>query len=327
MATPSPMAQVLKLRPSSVSARLARTELCLLNPRDLHRALPGRALLVCECVAGPIAAGVFRAAKQANAVVGVSFPDLPRGERPRPNDAVDEILEAAQAAGFTGPWFLRGGPVRVAEASEASAAAARNTVYRMVDAGFTEACLDVTGLDPAEAAAVVAEGAMGLRERELSVEVATRETRPNELQELALSFGAQGVKVDLVTLPASALKGVADLSAVVEALRPAGLGLVDAGDKAPVLGTRRLAVSTRLTRIALNVLPAAVESTLRQKATEGWSIPGAIAAALKAAPPAPEVRQRMEETAFRETLDLLERTGCAGTGPTAVHALVEQMKD
>lgn len=327
MATPSPMAQVLRLRPSSVTARLARTAVCLLNPRDLHRALPGRPLVVCECVAAPIALGVFRAARQANAVVGLSFPDLPRGERPRPADAAGEILQAAQEACFELPFFLRAGPVRVAEAGEEAVAVSRDAVYRLVDAGFTEACLDVTGLDPAEAAAVVAEGALGLRERELSVEVTTREVRPSELKELALSFGAQGVRVDVLTLPGSALKSVADLSAHVEAVRPAGLGLVDAGDKLPTLGARRLTVSTRLTRIALNVLPASIESTLRQKAVEGWSVPGAIAAALRSAPPAPEVRQRMQETAFREALDLLERSGAAASGPAAVRALVEQMKD
>jgi hypothetical protein len=55
MATPSLLAQVSRLRPSSVCSRLAGTQLCLLNPRDLHRALPGRPLLVCECVAAPIA--------------------------------------------------------------------------------------------------------------------------------------------------------------------------------------------------------------------------------------------------------------------------------
>ncbi|HEY3449880.1 MAG TPA: hypothetical protein VGK67_26240 [Myxococcales bacterium] len=327
MATPSPLAQVLRLRPSSVSSRLARTQVCLLNPRDLHRALPGRSLLVCECVAAPIAAGVLRAARQANAVVGLSFPELPRGERPRPGDAAREILQAAEAAGHEQPWFLRGGPVRVPEATEDAVAQAREAVYRLVDAGFTEASLDVTGLDPAEAAAAVAEGALGLRERELSVEVSTRETRPAELKELSLSFGAQGVRVDVVSLPASAFAPGTELSAQLEAVRPSLLGLVDAGDQAPTLGARRLTASIRLTKIGLNALPVAVQGTLRQKAAEGWSIPGAIAAGLKAAPPSPEACAKMEALAFREALDLLERCGCSATGPAAVTALLEQLRD
>jgi hypothetical protein len=262
-------------------------------------------------------------------VVGVSFPDLPRGERPRPADASAEILKAAQEAGHELPWFLRGGPLRLAEATEEAGALARDAVYRLVDAGFTEACLDVTGLDPAEAAALVAEGALGLRERELSVEAATREVRPGELRELALSFGAQGVRVDVVTLPGGALQALPDLSAHVEALRPSGLGLLDAalGTAAPTAGARRLVVSARLTRLALAALPAAVEATLRQRAAEGWSVPGAIAAALRAAPPGPEACQRMAEAAFRETLDLLARSGCASTAPAAVSALVEQLED
>ena len=319
----SALEQVLKLRPSSIAARLAGTKVCLLNPRDVHHSLPQRPVVVCECPAAPIAAGVFRAARQAASVVGLTFPSLPRAEPPRPAAVVQAILKAAVEAGYEHPWFLRAGPVAIHEATQEAVAEAREAVYRLVDAGFTEVCLDVTGLDPAEAAAAVAEAAMALRERELSIDVTTRDAQPDQLLELVASLGAQGVRVDVLSLPASALAGATDLSAHLAALRPAGLALVDAGDKFPATGVRRLVVSSRLTRIAMNALPPEAQKTIRSRAVEGWSVPGAIAAAVKATPPSFEVQLKMEALAYHEVLDLLERAGGEASGLASVASLAE----
>jgi len=223
--------------------------------------------------------------------------------------------------------FFRFGPVTVHEASETTVAELRETVFRYVDAGFTECCLDLTGLDPAEAAAVVAEGAAPLRERELSLEVTTRDTDPDALAELVGSLGAQGIRVDVLTLPGPALRGVDDLSRHVEAAGRAVLGLADpegAGQGSP--GVRRVLSSARFCRLAAGALTQEMREAVRARALEGIPVPVALAISLDdpRTTLGSEARVKLEAFAYHETVELLGEWDVRGTGAGSVAFLSER---
>ncbi len=175
---------VLKLRPTNAANRLrSGTAVCLLNPRDLLRALqPKRApLLVCELEApsllGP---GIFAAARTSDAVLGLSTPSGAAEARINPYTWFAEAVTAAEDAGYRLPTFLRGN-VTLASAEPRAVDAARERTFKYVDAGFTSVRVDTSLLDLAEGAGAHAEIAAPLRERELCLELISSAASAEEL--------------------------------------------------------------------------------------------------------------------------------------------------
>ncbi|MBI5543410.1 MAG: hypothetical protein HY901_05945 [Deltaproteobacteria bacterium] len=316
--------KVLRLRPSSVAGRLSGSRVCLLNARDVQRSLGSGLVVACEAPAEPIAAGIARAARHQGAAIGLSFPALPFGEAPRAHAASQLLLAAVQESGLELPLFLRAGPIPISEATEAGVSQAREAVFRLVDGGFTEACLDVSRLGPSEAGAAVAEAGAALRERELSLEVATGTVDPHALAELAGSLGVAGVRADVMSLKGAALANVEDLGPLVRAIEPTALAVVDPLGPVRGSGVRRVVISAPFCRVAVAALPEEAKDAIRAKALEGWSIPAAIAQALKRAVLSEEARERMEALAYLEAMDVLEAAGARASGSVSLTFLSER---
>jgi hypothetical protein len=312
---PSAIDAVLKLRPSSVAHKLAGTRVCLLNARDVQRSRLGQPLLVCEVPALPIAAGVVRAARELRAVLGLSFPALPRGAGPRETAVFQAVVSAVTEAGFELPFFLRGGPVPLADAAAGTVAEARESVWRFVDAGFTEVALDVSCLSPAMAAAVVDEVAVSLRERELSLEIVTRSESAAEIGALRAALGAS---VDVLAIPEAALAS----EGLAEAVAPTALCVADPRDERTAGRVQRVLASICFGRIAALVVSDEAKAGIRQRALGGWRVPAAIAGAFSGCTLGEAELLRIEALAFHEALELL--AGAEGSGAESIAFLAGQ---
>jgi hypothetical protein len=316
---------VLKLRPSSVASRLSGTCVCLLNARDIQRSVGlGTVVVAFEVPAPALAQGIVRAARQVGAVVGLSFPALQLGESPRSHAVVQSLVAAIEEAGLTLPIFFRGGPVLLQEASEGAVAQARETVFRLIDAGFTEVSMDASGLDPAEAAAAIAEAAAPLRERELSLDITSRLAEPDAVTELVGSLGAQGVRVDVLTVPGAALAAVDDLTPLEKAARPAVLSVLDPQRRLRGTGARRAVASAPFCRILASALGAEAREAVRARALQGVPVPAALAATREAAALDEEAQLRLEALSYHEALEILADTGGQGSGTASLSFLAEK---
>lgn len=300
---------ILKLRPSSVASKLAGTRVCLLNARDIQRSVAETAatVIVCEVPAAPLAAGIVRAARQARAVLGLSVPAPPAGPGPRFHAIFQSLMTAVREADFELPFFLRAGPVLVPEASESAVSAARETVFRLVDAGFTEVCFDTGQLSSEDAAAVVAEASAALREREMSVEVSAGQRDPQRIAELVAALSSRGAVPDVVSVPAT--ENLAQLAAAVA---PATLAVHDPCATDAGMDARRLIASRRFCDIVATTLGrAAIPSELVGAPQDIASLENSDLL-------------RIEALAYHEAFELFESTGAKGSAVTSVAFLSER---
>jgi hypothetical protein len=290
-----PIDAVLRLRPTNAANRLGPgSKTCLLSARDIQRALASRpGPVVCFAlpsdVLAPMAQGVLRAARQLDAAVGLGAEVHGLGEGPRPWAAFQDLATAAAEVGIRQPLFLRGGPVVLAGASAQEVARAGESVFQLVDAGFTEVALDASALEEGgAAAAALREVAALARERELGIDLLAPAGGAARVAGWLRELSQRGFRPDVVTAPGGGA-GAEELRALEQAAAPSTLGLIDepcAGARAP-----RVVLARRL--------QALVES--RPRSVE-W----------------------LEAHAYCEASEALLAAGCEGSGTAAVRFLAER---
>lgn len=298
---------VLKLRPTNAANRLdGDVPVCLLNPRDLLRALEEKQapLLICELgVPSLLGPGVFAAARSSDALLGLSTPSGEAGARIDPHVWFRQAIAAAEEAAFRLPTFLRG-TVTIASSEGRAVDAGRERVFKYVDAGFTSVCVDISALDLSEGASAVAEVAEPVRERELCLEIVSGAESPEALEDQLLALSARGISPDVIHLSEQTLSDADRLVALAEAARPAVLSIQGA-PASPVLAGAGLRVADASTPLAALLAGAAID-------------PFAAAESIDA-----DRRLRLEALAWNEMMALLDQSGAEGTATPAIEFLAE----
>ena len=194
--------KVLPFRPTNAVARLGQgSPLPLLNPRDLLKALRNRE---CAVLCVPVTArfalgGLFRAARDQDAVLGLSCPYVP-GDRNGPYRFFQATREAGDETQHRRPFFLQGGPLRLAPNDAEALQPFTDTVFRFVDAGFSLLSVDASRLSLEANIRACAEITQLAVERELSIEVAAPQVGDGRTSADEVGAFLEGLKGKLCTL-------------------------------------------------------------------------------------------------------------------------------
>ena len=308
---------LLALRPVAAVHHLPReSEACPLSLRDLLGALEGAnaplPIVVAPLVA--IARGALVAAREADAVVGLSAPGAP------PEAWFEAVVQAAHELAPRQPFFVSA-VVRVEEGEDGGARAMAEA-HRLVEAGVTHLAVDVTGLPLVRRAQAAAQTASFAAEREVAVDclLPSEEVHalvPAEAAAFLEEFEGWGVRADLVSVRLPAAHGEA-AEAQLAALAALGRELGDRpvvrrGPLTPELSAR-LRASPLLAcedgGLALSACLRALPPELAEAARE--SRRGLL--------PLPEpLAERLEALAYGEVASLIESAG-AGRGAGRVRS-------
>lgn len=292
-----PIDAVLRLRPTNAAHRLGSgSRVCLLSARDVQRSLAQRpGAVVCfalpSSAVAPLALGVLRAARQLDAAVGIGAAAHGLGEGPRPWALFQDVAAAAAEVGLSQPLFLRGGPVVIAEASAQEVARARESVFQLVDAGFTELALDASALEGPAAAAALCDVAALAQERELGVELLAPPGDAASVGGWLRAIFDRGLRPDVLSIRAAG--GVA-LGSLGQAAAPCALGLLD-----------EASARAGVTRVLL----ARPFQALAERRRPGGDL------------------DRLEAHAYCEAREALLAWGCRGSGTAAARFLAERAGD
>lgn len=319
--------RILAFRPAVVVDRLPpRSEVCPLSLRDLLRA-PVAERRVLPIVRAPIA-GVARAAlvaaREADAVVGLS---LPAGTPPEPwfeavAAAADEL-----ASGF--PFFLSS-EVTVEAGSPGEVERAGREGFKLVDAGVTHLAIDVRALPTASRGAAFAAVAAPALERGVCVDcvVALEETPVA----LCAELDRRRSPVDVVSVRCPEVTGQKEARAqVVRMVRlsaelkgipvlrrgPVSPHVLDELARSPVRGCEDggAAAMAGITVIPWERLQEEVEGARTpalERAAEELSLDAA---------------DRLEARAYVEVASLIDRLGAAGSAQAYADALERQLDE
>jgi len=342
-ADPALLKRILALRPTGAAQHLGDSVLPVLDPRDLARALDDAGVpLVCVPVVTAAALpGLLRAARDQDAVLGLSAPHRPGGR-----DVASTFFGAVRAASaecrHRRPVFLQAGPLRLTSEEPRALRAAREDIYRYVDAGFSLLSLDASALPPEAGVRVVAELVGAAEERELSVEVAAPVDRAGRASPAALETCLEGLRARQVEIrfvrvrsaqflpstgggdPGPNRSALEELSEIARAF---GAWLsVEIAEGASKLstwapgGVRKLDVGVPFAEMVLGALGPELRRSLPGRAAAAgvpvWELLAQLGEPLAEASAA--VRERVEALAYAEALDLLEASGGRGSATEAV---------
>jgi hypothetical protein len=285
-------------RPSHAVNALGRTpDLLLLNPRDLRDAVEAPLLRLAVPLA-VLLPGIFRAARDAAAIVGLVKPGATQGDGPAPTAFAQSVFSAASAVGFQGPFFLASVPLAL-DASDAGGERLRAELQRYLDAGFTEIMVQAEGHEPLAAAAALATSLEAARERDVAVGIwsATEEGALN----LHAGLRRKVVQVDLVSIGAEVASE--RIGPLIDLLRPSRLELQSGTASGGGLGG--LDASAPVQALARSQLgqPVAPEHY-----RAGDDLPA-------------ERRERMEALVYADLLGVLQDPALRGTASRALTAL------
>lgn len=309
---------LLRMVPGSAAARLAGRPVRLLSLRDVLRGLEGSGavLLSVQCELDAAVAPVLRAARDRDAVVGLgpaALSDTPRA----PHAFFEALADTAEAIGHSRAVVLAAPPVRVGP-DGAEAAEAR--VYDWVDAGYTHVPIDISGLEPEEAAPAVARAASALVERELGLEVLLEPGQEDAAGELAAGLKLLGCPPDLVGVRGGEGVGLAVVTSEIEPLGAswregeADEDLRSGLRNALGAGVRLVSLRSPITRAVAAGLPAALpEELLASAAERGGLEAGAEALARRLAGLEGDALDRVEARVHGELIDLCGVLGLGGS--------------
>jgi hypothetical protein len=323
---------LLRLRPTNAVGRLPKgSRVCLLNPRDVFRALAGRpAIIPHVSLHVPfVFPGVLRAARDQDSVLSVAGAAARRAmgheiQVPPPYAQFAAVAEAAADAA-TDRALMLVGTLPVDATDERSLGTAREIVFKFVDAGFTGLAVRPAD-EPAEAIArTVVDIAGPMRERELTIEVGfLRAEEPERLQDLNRALKDRGTPLDVVTLTLDENTTPAMVEKLARAIQPAflsGRGALDLR-QAPAFaaaGLRRMDLTRMLFDVAARSIPDDVVSEVRAQPDLG---PALAAHATRIEERVPEdKRERIEALAYAESLDLIRALGATGSATAAAQFL------
>jgi hypothetical protein len=327
--------KALSLRPANVAHRLGgSSRLPLLNAADLLRALPpSQALATLPAVAQTTVAGILRAAREENAVVGIAL--APSPERNRASALFASLLHRAEEGRHRLPFFVQAGPFDATSSDARELALLGRAIFDHVEAGATLISVDASALPWEHQPVVMDELLRPALERELAVELvapADPQTARTWLDGLLhtgirptfarcssdaftsgreVDFGRVGAWAAMLAeagiAPSIELRGV--ISHAASAWTAAGIRKLEAGDE--------------LARGALARLPESMHAELAAGArtVATWRLLGAARDALDALEEGQQ--DRMEALTFGEAFELLGACGAAGAGKAAIDRLAE----
>lgn len=303
----SALDSVLPYRPSAVARALGEgSRLPLLAVSELVRGWSGP-LVALSVEAEPVLEACFRAAREANAAVGIARAPAARNGAVR---LFQETRDAAESGRHRLPFFLQAGPFALGADKDAKAAASRALVEH-AEAGFTAFWLDPSGCPESDAPRIAAEIARPAVELELAVEVsvpsdpaaaarwagamASEGGRPTFVRARSTDFG-EPVDFSLARAWADAVAG----SGVIPSVALSGACRPEAIRAWVEAGFRKLEPATPIARA---------------RAERLGSLSGAEAEV---------ARERLEAVAFCEALDLITASGGEGSGRRITTFLADQ---
>jgi hypothetical protein len=305
------------------------SRLCLLNPRDVFRALAGTSVLIPQVSLHlPFALpGLVRAARDMDSVLSVAGAAARRAlghelQVPQPYAQFEALAAAASTS--RRPLMLVG-TLPLDATDERSVATAKEIVFRFVDAGFTGLALRPMD-EPADTIArLVSDVAGPIRERELTLEVGMpSDSNLDRLTGIAQAVRDRGFMLDAVTVTLDDHTSPDEIEQLSRALSPAILaarGTTGAGKLRSLAnaGLRRLDLSRPLFDVIARFLPESLVREVRSQPHLGPAL-AAHAPQFEEAIPA-DLRERIEALAYGEMLDLVRALRAGGSATTAAKFL------
>lgn len=321
---------MLALRPTNAASRLPQgSRVCILNPRDVYRALAQRrAIVPSVSLHVPFALpAVLRAARDLDAVLGLSGAAARRAmghevQVASPYAQFGRVADAAAETNTDRPLFLVG-MLPIDAADPRTVAAAREVAFKFVDAGFTGVAVRPPN-DPAESVAdLVADIGAPLRDRELALEVVVSDPPdPARLSALAGTLKAKGAAADVFAVRLDGAPSSAAVGALARAARPAalaGYGVDRPAAGLAAAGLRRFDLTRALFDVAAPALPSALVAEVHANPDPGPALASHAVDLTREV--ARERAERIEALAYAEALGLIRALGAHGTGRAVVEFL------
>jgi hypothetical protein len=330
--------RVLKLRPPSVVTRLGEdSHLPILEPRRIGRALSGKGVpLLCVPVLFPAAmAGLLRAAREMDAVIGLSCPVL--CERPHAAESFITTLRKEGEGLHRKPLFLQAGPLRLSSTEPAAREHALALTHQLLDAGFSLLSFDGSRLGVANNVQACRELVQVTAGKGVAVELtaprnAGGRTSPEGLRNYLQSLEKAGIHPDFLRVGVAPSEGeprqegvdtgllrelaavAADFAvelAVVDRGRPTHHEIIGWAEA----GARKIDAGEVFSHLVLRTLPEDVRAGLISHAEETQTPLADLLAASESIIQGLTARtqERLEALTFADALMLLGALGAKGS--------------
>ncbi len=341
--------RILRFRPANVVSRLGQdSTLPILEPRQLGRALADKGVpLLCVPVLFPAAiAGLLRAARELDAIIGLSCPAL--FERPQAAEAFITALQREGEGLHRKLLFLQAGPLRLGSTDAAARDQASSVIARLLESGFSLLSLDGSRLSVANSVQVCRELVQATVGQGVAVELsaprnAGGRTSPEGLRNYLQSLEKALARPNFVRVGVTPLEGevrrdgldTALLGELASVASDFGVNLTVADRGRPAqsefvewskAGARKVDAGDTFSCLVLDVLPEDVRAALLAQAQETQSPVADVLGASEPVIQALDTRrqERLEALTFADALALLGALGAKGSATRAQSWLVEQ---
>lgn len=341
--------RILRFRPSPVVTRLRQdSTLPILEPRRLGRALAGQGVpLLCMPVLHPaVTAGLLRAARELDAVIGLSCPALL--ESPHVAEAFISALQHEGEGLHRKLLFLQAGPLQLSATDAPAREQALAVVSKLLESGFSLLSLDGSKLSVANNVRACQE-LMGLTVgKGVAVELtaprnAGGRTSPEGLRNYLQALERAGARPDFVRVgvdPFEEEQGHGELDttllgelAAVASRSGVELTITDQGrpdhwelTQWCKAGVRKVDAGDTFSHLVLDMLPADVRAGLLAHARETRTPVADLLVTAESVVHGLEARalERLEALSFVDALSLIGALGANGSSRGAMSWLLEE---
>ena len=144
--------KILDLRPEHIREKLgAKSKVCLLNSRDIFKALRDEKVIVMACNARikHVIPGIMRAAEELDSVVAFELAKSEGGvdggyTGQTPQIYFETVIECAERAKFSKPLFIHGDHTTVKDTSPEAFHSAKDQIEAELEAGYTSIAIDAS---------------------------------------------------------------------------------------------------------------------------------------------------------------------------------------